>query len=102
MILDTDHTTLRPPGGGREPGLCFWALRGHPYPRPASTPGLTFLGGHAAAFWLPQLELSGPAGETEEYKSGCPHFWPVQPFLASVLDGKQEEPWLHWGPQEGS
>lgn len=90
IILDTDHSTLCPPGGGREPGLCFWALRGHPYPRLASTPGLTFLGGHATAFWLPQLELSGPAGETEEYKSGCSHFcWSSLSLLLSWMGNRR-------------
>ena len=91
IALDDDHTALRPRNGAGR--LCSGSgLSGVTPPCSVSGPALTFLAGHAATFWLPQLELSGPAGQTEEYKHGCPHFWPVQAFLAFVLNGKQEEP----------
>lgn len=52
---------------------------------PRAWPVLTFLAGRTAAFWPSPFRLSGPPGQTEEYKHGSPHFWLVQHFLASVL-----------------
>ena len=71
--------------------LCLGS-RGLPLPAPSAVQHSPSWRGHATTFWLPQLELSGSAGQTEQYKHGCPRFWLVQPFLAFVLNGKQEEP----------
>lgn len=75
-----------PPGTGR--GACAGCMfRGQWSPQ-STLPRLTFLGGHAADFWPPPLELPGPTGQTEEYKRGWPHFWLVWSFLVSVPGGK--------------
>lgn len=83
-------------GRDREPVLAAFSGVNGPHTQSALA-RLTFLGGHAADLWPPHLERPGPTGQMEEYKRGCPHFWLVWSFLASVPGGKQAWRWLHRG-----
>ena len=78
-------------GGGAACVVCEFA--GVSSPPSVCTPSQdSFLRGWGGDFQPSDLRLCGPAGQTEEFKHGLPHFWPVLPFVASAVGGKGSSP----------